>query len=77
MSIELLESFTQIGGRWQDFVCVFLKSSEYGGLFPRRMIANRGDFENGQVYGHADLINHHKLCQNDRKLQAIAKLTSE
>ena len=74
---ELLESFTQIGGRWQDYIAVFLKDSSEIDRFKTRILDSKKDFENGQRYGDSELLNHIQICQNDRKLDAIGNIAAE
>ena len=74
---ELLESFTQIGGRWQDYIAVFLKDSAEIERFPARILDSKKDFENGQRSGNPELLNHSQTCQNDRKLDAIGNIAAE
>jgi hypothetical protein len=74
---ELLESFTQIGGRWQDYIAVFLKDSAEIGRFPARILDRKKDFENGQRHGDPELLNQTQTCQNDRKLDAIGSIAAE
>ena len=74
---ELLESFTQIGGRWQDYIAVFLKDSAEIERFPARILDSKKDFENGQPSGNPELLNHSQTCQNDRKLDAIGNIAAE
>jgi len=73
----LLESFTQIGGRWQDCVSVFLKQEGQVGQFPNRILDRKADIENAYQYGQDKLKNQKKLCQNDRKLEAIGSISAE
>lgn len=73
----LLESFTQIGGRWQDYVGVFLKDEEYLSQYPGRQAPHRNDIENGYQHGDTALKNERKYCQNDRKLDAIGSISAE
>ena len=77
MNPELLESFTQIGGRWQDYIAVFLKDSSEIDRFKTRILDSKKDFENGQRYGDSELLNHIQICQNDRKLDAIGNIAAE
>ena len=74
---EILESFTQIGGRWQDYIAVFLKDSAELERFPARILDRKKDFENGQRSGNPELLNHTQICQNDRKLDVISNITAE
>lgn len=74
---EVLESYTQKGESWQDYVAVFLKSASQIGRFPARILDTKKDFENGQVCGTTDVRNHNQMCQNDRKLVLIGNIASE
>lgn len=73
----LLESFTQIGGRWQDYIGVFLKDESQLSRFPEQQVTHRTDIENGYRHGQAGLKNERKYCQNDRKLDAIGSISAE
>ena len=73
----LLESFTQIGGRWQDYIGVFLKDQAQLSRFPVRQLPNRNDIENGYLHGEPALKNERQYCQNDRKLDAIGSISAE
>lgn len=73
----LLESFTQIGGRWQDYVGIFLKDEKYLSNYPARQLNARNDIENGYQHGEAALKSERKNCQNDRKLDAIYSISAE
>lgn len=73
----LLESFTQIGGRWQDYIAIFLKDSAEIERFPARILDRKKDFENGQRSGNPEIQNHTQICQNDRKLDAIGNIAAE
>ena len=74
---ELLESFTQIGGRWQDYIAVFLKDSSEIDRFKTRILDSKKDFGNGQRCGDSELLDHIQICQNDRKLDAIGNIAAE
>jgi len=66
---ELLESYTQVGGSWQDFVAVFIKDSRFVPLYPDRIINIKLDFENGYIFGDRLLINPKWISQNDEKVE--------
>jgi hypothetical protein len=73
----LLESYTQMGGTWQDFVEVFVKDQNFVAHYPRRILDTKKDFEIGIVLGNADMLNVSRTCQNDIKLLAIGQIVSE
>ena len=73
----MLESYTQKGGTWQDFVAVFLKDEQFTTHFPDRIIHRKKDFENGQLLDQIELFNTSWSCQNDKKLAAISQIVSE
>lgn len=77
MNAEILESYTQKGGAWQDFVGVFIKDKIHASVFTSRIIYTKKDFENGQLYGSHEILNASGSCQNDKKLMAISKIVSE
>ncbi len=74
---EILESYTQKGGSWQDFVGVFLKDAGHADAFPDRILDSKIDFENGQRLGHRELIKASGNSQNDMKLLAIGQIVAE
>lgn len=73
---ELLESYVQRGGEWQDFVGVFLKDNKYVLDFPARILDKKKDFENGLVLDSQEFLNHKNVSQNERKLQIISQIAS-
>ena len=73
----MLESYTQKGGTWQDFVAVFLKDEQLANHFPDRIVHRKKDFENGQLLDQSELLNTSWPCQNDKKLAAISQIVSE
>ena len=77
MNAELLESFTKMGGRRQDYTAVFIKDSAEIERFPARILDRKNDFENGQRYGAPELLNQTQICQNDRKLDAIGSIAAD
>ena len=74
---ELLESYTQKGGNWQDFVGIFLKDENCVSRYSRRILDTKRDFENGTILGSADMLNVSGTSQNDKKLLAIGQIVSE
>lgn len=74
---ELLESYTQKGGEWQDFVCIFIKDKDEATKFTRRILDQKQDFENGQRLGIEDLLNPCGPSQNEKKLAAIERIAGE
>ena len=77
VNAEILESYTQKGGMWQDFVGVFLKDGIHSEKFKSRILNKKTDYENGQVHGSHEMLNEAGSCQNDKKLLAISKIVSE
>jgi SAM-dependent methyltransferase len=73
----MLESYTQKGGTWQDYVAVFLKDAKLANQFPNRIIDGKKDFENGQVLSDDQIHNLSYVCQNDKKLQVIEQIVGE
>ena len=73
---ELLESFTQIGGSWQDYVAVFIRESQFAPIFRDRMIDTKGDFENGQILDEPKIMNPKWISQNDEKLEMIKEIAN-
>lgn len=67
----LLESFIQVGGSWQDAVSVFLKDTSTIARYPRRILHEKTDIENGYIHGHQEMINYSPQTQND---MAIARM---
>ena len=74
---QLLESYTQKGGGWQDFVAVFLKDETLASRYPYRILNLKKDFENGLLLGGDTFLNMTGECQNERKLRAISEIVAE
>jgi SAM-dependent methyltransferase len=74
---EILESYVQKGGSFQDFVGVFLKDKKYLANFNNRIVWSKTDFENGYSSESPTLINQSDSSQNEKKLLAITKIISE
>jgi SAM-dependent methyltransferase len=72
----VLESYTQIGGGWQDYVAVFLKDGSFAANYPKRILDTRDDIENGQRLSNPTIINPSFQCQNDKKLSVIERIAS-
>lgn len=70
----LLESYTHVGGQWQDFVAVFLKDERFASTFPDRIVDKKQDYENGLVLGEAKLRNAVELTQYERRVTAIRRI---
>jgi SAM-dependent methyltransferase len=77
LNAQLLESYIQKGGGWQDFVGVFVKDDLYGSKFPGRILDIKKDFENGLLRNSTEFLNPSGTCQNEKKLIAISKIASE
>ena len=74
---QLLESYIQKGGEWQDFVAVFVKDEHCISNFPDRILNHKKDFENGYIHGQSDIIQMTSITQNEKKLRAINQIISE
>lgn len=74
---QLLESYIQKGGNWQDFVGVFLKDEKFSVNYPKRILDSKQDFENGQILGSPNVLNLSAQSQNDKKLLAIKQIAEE
>jgi len=72
----LLESYTQLGGGWQDFVAVFLKDASRAAHFPDRILDTKSDYENGQVSGREGLLNLALRSQNETKLHNVVAIAT-
>ena len=57
LNAQLLESYIQKGGGWQDFVGVFVKDDLYESKFPGRILDIKKDFENGLLRNSTDFLN--------------------
>ena len=66
---KLLESYTQIGGNWHDYVAIFLKDSSHEEKFTDRILNHKKDFENGSISYSKTVLNPKALSQNQRKLR--------
>jgi len=65
---RLLESYTQIGGGWGDFVAVILKNSSYVDRYPRRILDKKKDYINGRRDDYADIILNCSQSNNNETL---------
>lgn len=79
----LLESYisSQISGageqnQWNDCVAVFLKDEACALKYPRRILDNKVDFENGLRYGEDKLLNYHDVPEDRRKLAIINRIVN-
>jgi SAM-dependent methyltransferase len=73
---QLLESYIQKGGSWQDFVGVFIKDQSHASKYPKRILDNKKDFENGLIFGSENTLNPNGTSQNDRKFLEISRIIS-
>lgn len=72
----LLESYTQVGGGWQDYIAVFLKDEAFAASYPARIIDTKADYENGLVHGDPNFRNDRMLTQHERRLRMIEGLSN-
>ena len=66
----LLESYTQVGGTWQDCVSIFLKDAAFTEEYVDRILNKKTDFENGYILGNDTRLNTVGLTQNERKIKS-------
>jgi SAM-dependent methyltransferase len=69
-----LESYTQFGGGWEDYVAVFLKDAARLDGFPKRILDTKTDFENGKVHAGGKIRNYAPRSQHEVKVGAIAAI---
>ncbi|HWQ26869.1 MAG TPA: class I SAM-dependent methyltransferase [Chlorobaculum sp.] len=69
----LLESYVsdQTDDQWNDFVAVFLKDEGFLSDFPKRIVEQKEDFNNGVVYGSSELMKPIFISEDVKKLLAI------
>jgi SAM-dependent methyltransferase len=72
LSPALLESYTQIGGNWEDYVAVFIKDENFAGNYPSRIIDTKTDFENCKVLGEENFRNLSPMTQYEKRAMAIS-----
>lgn len=73
--VLLLESFIgkQLTGVWNDFVAVFLRSTEHADLYPDRMLAKTNDYTNGLVAGSTEFSNFARVPEDQNGWCAHAR----
>jgi len=74
ISAAMLESYTQKGGSWQDYVAVFLKDERLADRFPDRIIDTKTDFSNGTVLNRSEIINLSELTDDNKKFLVINQI---
>jgi len=67
----VLESYTQEGGDWNDFVSVFFKDEVAIIRCSDRIILNRDDFFNGKIYGDEEYIRYNNSSQAEYALKKM------
>ncbi|KAF0112762.1 MAG: Chromosome segregation ATPases-like protein [Hyphomonadaceae bacterium] len=77
INAAMLESYTQFGSLWQDYVAVFLKDETLASKFPNRIIDTKQDFENGQVFQSTEIRNINLSTQHEKKLLGIQGILNE
>ena len=70
----MLESYTQKGGSWQDYVAVFLKNEQLADRFPNRIIDTKTDFSNGSAHSRSEIINLSELTEDNKKFLVINQI---
>lgn len=76
INTELLESYVQKDGDWQDFVSVFIKEQGEVYKYPKRILDEKTDYENGMIYGMDKILNLSGPSQNQKKLLLIGQIIS-
>lgn len=70
INATMLESYIQKSHDWQDYVAIFLKEENLSGEFPKRILDNKKDFENGQLMANNQLLNFCETTQHETMLRA-------
>lgn len=73
---ELLESYVQKEGEWQDFVGVFIKDQNEAFMYPNRILHKKTDYENGVIFGRSEILKLSDTSQNQKKLLIISRIAS-
>jgi SAM-dependent methyltransferase len=74
LNAGILESYTQKGGHWYDFVGIFIKDITHADYFKNRILDLKKDYENGQLYGSNEILNFSEVCQDHKKLFTIGQI---
>jgi len=75
INAAMLESYTQTGGKWQDYIAIFLKDEALSKDFPNRILDSKKDFENGQLLLNDQVLNFRDTSQLER-IQGVRPLLS-
>jgi SAM-dependent methyltransferase len=67
----LLESFTQVGGEWHDYVAVFIKDAFHADKVTDRILHHKKDFENGHISGSNEVLRLRHYSQSQRRVQDL------
>ena len=78
INAALLESYisTQKGDIWNDFVAVFLKDERFAADFPKRILDQKSDFQNGLVYEKNDFLKPSSAPEDQLKMIVISQIIS-
>ena len=80
INAALMESYVcaQKSEVWNDFVAVFLKDEKFAADFPKRILDQKSDIENGIIYGKNDLLkpsaSPEELNQGNPLMRNLSKL---
>lgn len=74
----LLESYVsvQMQGVWNDFVGVFLKDAKFVSDFPRRVLHDKTDINNGLLHNSGERLKPAELPEDQKKLFTISNIIS-
>jgi SAM-dependent methyltransferase len=75
----LLESYTSLQKQdiWNDYVAIFLKDEAKADLYPRRIIDDFSDYNNGRRLGVAEVQNYNLYPEDQRMLRVIGNVVSK
>ena len=72
----VLESYTQVGGQFNDFVAVFIRDTTFAKAYTQKILDKKVDFENGTVYGEQKFRNPRDLTEHERRMSVIARIAN-
>ena len=78
INATLLESYVsfQKGDIWNDFVAIFLKNEQFIDNFPKRILDQKSDFQNGFIHGKNDILKPSSNPEDQFKLIVISRIIS-
>src|SRR5262249_17897388 len=76
LNCAVLESYTQAGGQFNDFVAVFVKDAEFAAKYTPKIIDGKTDFANGLAYGEQQFRNHVETTEYERRMGIIGGIVA-